>query len=237
MEFLLCTLTPQVQRWAFHWNHVIWRKKITKCWRNGNDSKQPYCVVCPYSIDGFWLFCWYFQAFGHCVVCPSSIYVSDYPFGIFKLLAIIYVLRCTASDYSFSNFKHLVIVLSVLPFIFLIIPLVTSNFSCILCSSTIIYIPSHPYRRPVSCTREASSSLYSIYLGNLREMFIYWIFILSVIEIKNVVFFTPLKISDGSKSIDGRNCHFIRFKLAYMHTTKLCGVCILCNKLSTKCFK
>jgi hypothetical protein len=25
-----------------HRNHMIWRTKITKFWRNGNDSKQPY---------------------------------------------------------------------------------------------------------------------------------------------------------------------------------------------------
>ena len=43
MEFLLCTLTPEVQCWTFHRNHVIWRTKITTFWRNGNDSKQPYC--------------------------------------------------------------------------------------------------------------------------------------------------------------------------------------------------
>jgi hypothetical protein len=42
LEFLLCTLTPGVQCRLFHRNHVIWRTKITKCWRNGNDSKQPY---------------------------------------------------------------------------------------------------------------------------------------------------------------------------------------------------
>jgi hypothetical protein len=41
-EFLLCTLTPEVQCQEFHRNHVIWRTKITKFWRNGNDSKQLY---------------------------------------------------------------------------------------------------------------------------------------------------------------------------------------------------
>ena len=41
MEFLLCILTPEVQHWTFHRNHVIWRTKITTL-RNGNDSKQPY---------------------------------------------------------------------------------------------------------------------------------------------------------------------------------------------------
>jgi hypothetical protein len=42
LMFLLCTLTPEVQCLTFHRNHVIWPTKITKCWRNGNDSKQPY---------------------------------------------------------------------------------------------------------------------------------------------------------------------------------------------------
>jgi hypothetical protein len=41
LEFLLCTLTPEVQYRLVHRNHVIWRTKITKFWRNGNDSKQP----------------------------------------------------------------------------------------------------------------------------------------------------------------------------------------------------
>jgi hypothetical protein len=31
-----------VENTLFHRNHVIWRTKITKFWRNGNDSKQPY---------------------------------------------------------------------------------------------------------------------------------------------------------------------------------------------------
>jgi hypothetical protein len=42
LESLLCTLTPEVQCFTFHRNHVIWQTKITKLWRNGNDSKQPY---------------------------------------------------------------------------------------------------------------------------------------------------------------------------------------------------
>jgi hypothetical protein len=42
---LLCTLTPEVQCQEFYRNHVIWRTKITKFWRNENDSKQPYCVA------------------------------------------------------------------------------------------------------------------------------------------------------------------------------------------------
>ena len=44
LEFLLCTLTPEVQCRLVRRNHVIWRTKITKFWRNGNDSKQPYCM-------------------------------------------------------------------------------------------------------------------------------------------------------------------------------------------------
>jgi hypothetical protein len=36
------TLTPEVQCRLVHQNHVIWRTKITKFWRNENDSKQPY---------------------------------------------------------------------------------------------------------------------------------------------------------------------------------------------------
>jgi hypothetical protein len=40
LEFLLCTLTPEIQCQEFHRNHVIWRTKIIKFWRNGDDSKQ-----------------------------------------------------------------------------------------------------------------------------------------------------------------------------------------------------
>jgi len=29
-------LTPEVQCLTFHRNHVIWRRKIIKFWRNGN---------------------------------------------------------------------------------------------------------------------------------------------------------------------------------------------------------
>ena len=43
MEFSLCTLTPEVQCLTFHQNHVVWQTKIKSFWRNGNDSKQPYC--------------------------------------------------------------------------------------------------------------------------------------------------------------------------------------------------
>jgi hypothetical protein len=37
--------SPEVQCRLVHRNHVIWRRKITKFWRNGNDSKQPYCLT------------------------------------------------------------------------------------------------------------------------------------------------------------------------------------------------
>jgi hypothetical protein len=48
----------------------------------------------PRYIDMIW--------FGHSVVCPS-IYVSDYPFGIFKHLAIVLsVILFTTYDYSFG---------------------------------------------------------------------------------------------------------------------------------------
>ena len=40
LEFLLCTLTSEVQCQLVHRNHVIWRTKITFFLRNGNDSKQ-----------------------------------------------------------------------------------------------------------------------------------------------------------------------------------------------------
>jgi hypothetical protein len=43
LEFLLCTLTLEVQCQEFHRNHVIWLTKITKFSRNGIDSKQRYC--------------------------------------------------------------------------------------------------------------------------------------------------------------------------------------------------
>jgi hypothetical protein len=44
LEILLCTLAPEVQCRLVHRNHVICRTKITKFWRNGNDSKQPYYI-------------------------------------------------------------------------------------------------------------------------------------------------------------------------------------------------
>ena len=40
-------------------------------------------VLCVMFVDLCLIFCTF--SFGHCVVCPSSIMDSDYPFGIFKL--------------------------------------------------------------------------------------------------------------------------------------------------------
>jgi hypothetical protein len=52
-SLLLCTLTPKVQCWLVHRNHVIWRTTIRKFWRNGNDSKQPYSPLMePWEISG-----------------------------------------------------------------------------------------------------------------------------------------------------------------------------------------
>ena len=58
-----------------------------------------HCIVCS-SIYGFWLPFWHLQAslcpfvllsffFCHCIVFRSSIYASDYLFGIFKLLFVL----------------------------------------------------------------------------------------------------------------------------------------------------
>ena len=68
MEFLLCTLTPEVQCFTFHRKHLIWRTKITKFWQNGNDSKQPYsCSILmkflPKKARTYVVFCDYFKIF------------------------------------------------------------------------------------------------------------------------------------------------------------------------------
>jgi hypothetical protein len=39
-------------------------------------------------------FCPFYFLFDHCVVCPSSIYESDYPFGIFKLFLVMIWIGC-----------------------------------------------------------------------------------------------------------------------------------------------
>ena len=68
LEFLLCTLTPEVQCFTFHRKHLIWRTKITKFWQNGNDSKQPYsCSILmkflPKKARTYVVFCDYFKIF------------------------------------------------------------------------------------------------------------------------------------------------------------------------------
>ena len=64
-------------------------------------------------IHGYWLHLWYFQTLDHCIVCPS--------FGVRLLITHLVCSNlwslcclsfwCTASDYSFGIFKHLIIVL------------------------------------------------------------------------------------------------------------------------------
>ena len=101
--------------------------------------KSVAIVLCLLSYYGFWLPLWYLQTFGHCImsffvlrllVTPLissnlwplyylsffQIMASDYPFDIFKHLAIVLSVffRITASDYPFDIFKLLAIVLSVL---------------------------------------------------------------------------------------------------------------------------
>ena len=51
----------------------------------------PYLVICVFFVDRCLSFCTF--CFGHCVVCSSSIYDSDYPFGIFELLLQIFLIK------------------------------------------------------------------------------------------------------------------------------------------------
>ena len=53
---------------GFHWVRVTW-----------------LLVLCMCFVDRCLSFCTF--SFGNCVVCSSSIYDSDYPFGIFKLFS------------------------------------------------------------------------------------------------------------------------------------------------------
>ena len=59
MEFLLCTLTPEVQCRLVHRNHVIWRTEIKKNWRNENDLKQPYWKTVETEAESIPLACIY----------------------------------------------------------------------------------------------------------------------------------------------------------------------------------
>ena len=171
-------------------------------------------ICLPFFDLRFWLHLWYLQTFGHCVVCPS----------IYDLWLFLWYLQI---------FDHCIFCSSIygcwLPL------LENSNFSCILCLTTIIYITSLLR----ACILYQRNQVIFIYRWILREMFIYWIFILPIIEIKNVVYlFLPLTISNGSKSINCKNCPLIRFKLAWMQTTKVCcastfyAICIRLNVLN-----
>ena len=94
-------------------------------------------VLCVCFVDHCLSFCPF--SFGHCVVCSSSIYDSDYPFGIFKLFLLLTIVlsvlfRYMNSDYLplvSSNYLLLAIVLSAFftIYIILITPLVSSNSS------------------------------------------------------------------------------------------------------------
>ena len=118
--------------------------------------------------------------------------VCNQPFGIFNIWLLCFL--------SF-DIRHILTLL------------VTSSCACILFSSTLIYIHP-PFREDMYLVPEKPGQIY-ILIYNLRQMFIYWIFILSIIEIQNVVYlFFPLNISNGSNRTNERNCHFIRFKFA-----------------------
>jgi hypothetical protein len=67
-----------------------------------------HCIICPSLIYGFWLPLWYLQAFDHCIICPSLIYSFWLPLWYdFKLLTIVLsvLLWFTASDYRFGIFS------------------------------------------------------------------------------------------------------------------------------------
>jgi hypothetical protein len=99
LEFLLCTLTPEVQCRLVHRNHVIWRTKIKKCWRNGkirNNSivlliLMEFMIITVYTLSFHinqwkelvcwkYVFCWG-SLDGICISCevPS---IADTALGI-----------------------------------------------------------------------------------------------------------------------------------------------------------
>jgi hypothetical protein len=59
LEFLLCTLTPEVQCRLVHRNHMIWLTEIKKNWRNENDLKQPYWKTVETEAESIPLACIY----------------------------------------------------------------------------------------------------------------------------------------------------------------------------------
>jgi hypothetical protein len=53
-------------------------------------SSKCWPLHCLPSVDlRFSIPLWYLQTFGLCIVCPPTTYGSQYPFGIFKLLAFV----------------------------------------------------------------------------------------------------------------------------------------------------
>ena len=95
-----------------HIHKSPWWQDIHKCrGRRGRDRMVVEFTTTYYRSLFVLLSC-----FGHCVVCPSSIYVfwlplwylrftaSDYPFGILdlRLLITLWYLRVTSSDYPYG---------------------------------------------------------------------------------------------------------------------------------------
>ena len=59
-----------------------------------------FSLICIFCVDRCLSFCAF--SFGHCVVC-SSIYDSDYPFGIFELLVQILLMKKTTTKYKIKT--------------------------------------------------------------------------------------------------------------------------------------
>jgi len=108
-----------------------------------------HCVVCPFSIYGFWLPFWYLLAFVLSVLLRFT--ASDYLFGIFWPLCCLsffnlhllitflvsfgHCIVCSSSNYGFwlPFWYLLAIVLSFFDLRLLITFLVSSNLSCRMC--------------------------------------------------------------------------------------------------------
>jgi hypothetical protein len=67
-------------------------------------SSSIFSFMCMFCRSLFVLY-----SFGHCVVCPSSIYGSDYPFGIFKLFLLNVVLCRQLFIFCPFSFGHCVV--------------------------------------------------------------------------------------------------------------------------------
>jgi hypothetical protein len=118
---------------------------------------------------------WYLQAFGHCIVCPSSIYGVwlAYTFGISKCLAIALpvLLRFTAFDYPFDISKPFTIALSVLlRFTGFDYSFGISKLFAIVCSVLLFTTSDFPFgisKRFGHCI-VCSSSIYGFWFGIFR---------------------------------------------------------------------